>query len=258
MKTVSKIILFVASTVLGLVVQIAIARDPGVIQTLNQWFSFIPGFQSPILKLEEPVIPGLIYLVCALITVSILTYIIRVFADTKNLKRLSLIVNIFVILIIGLPISALLLYYIDLYPVSIMEDSLVLGPAIRIIINCILFGIVFLLIILFFSKQYYEKLKRPRKRCKLEICEAVTNRDFVVKSVVLENYLFEQCFSAMRNHEAIQPKQFYRITEMNWNKKKEVDHWSYYQNGEIILVPEEEFLPKLTLVDSVKDVKWEG
>lgn len=78
-------------------------------------------------------------------------------------------------------------------------------------------------------------------------------------TVIVDRMTYEDCYSAMKNNqEQLTIRQFFKIVEMNWNGKKEVDSWRYYQNGDFIRITDQELCKKLMVSEYSSQVQWQG
>lgn len=109
------------------------------------------------------------------------------------------------------------------------------------------------------KKAFYEKLQKGHKRCKLIVCTVLSDDNYEEGTVIVDRMTYEDCYSAMKNNqEQLTIRQFFKIVEMNWNGKKEVDSWRYYQNGDFIRITDQELCKKLMVSEYSSQVQWQG
>ena len=184
-KRVEEVLKLLLGIVLGLLVIFQFSEDRDVrsffefdleIQRTWQWDFAGNGY-----------IPLLIYVLCSMVGVLIITYIIRNFTNTRNIKKTAGFLNVFIQIFLGVPVTTMLYVLADPWIQKINLDVLF-----RVCIGAIIF------------------------------------------------------------------RQFFKIVEMNWNGKKEVDSWRYYQNGDFIRITDQELCKKLMVSEYSSQVQWQG
>lgn len=162
--------------------------------------------------------------------------------------------NIFIQLFLGIPITTIAYIFLDLLIQKLDWDVLF-----RIGLGAIVYAILFEGLCVTFEKAFYEKLQVGHKRCKLLVCTVIGDKTYEETSVIVRKLTFDDCYSAMKNNkEQLSMRQFFKITEMNWNDAKEVDSWRYYQNGDFIQETDEELCKKLMVAEYSSKVQWQG
>lgn len=250
-KTVIGVIKLLLGTFLGLFVIFQFSENEDV-------FDFFEMFGLKRLTLIEidfsNYLPFAIYVLASMIVVLILTYLIRFFTNTKNIKKTASVLNILIQLLLGIPITTMIYALIDSLIHLIDIDILF-----RICIGAIVYGVLFEGVCVFFEKAFYEKLKNGHKRCKLVVCNVIGDTSYEEGAVIVQKMNFEDCYSTMKNNGGnLAPKQFYKIIEMNWNNSKEVDSWRYYPNGDFIKETDEDLCKNLMRAEYAQKINWQG
>lgn len=195
-----------------------------------------------------------VYALVSLVFVLVVTYIIRFFTNTKNVKKTAAFLNVFIQLILGIPITAIIYIFFD----AVIE-KLELDALYKIGIGALIYAVFFEVICHIFEKAFYDKLKKGHKRCKLLVCNVVSNSAYEDGEVIAQKKTFEECYSLLKNNgEIIKIRQFFKIEELNWSGKKVVDSWRYYRNGDFIQETDEELCKKLMVSEYSSKVQWQG
>lgn len=252
-KVLKNVLKFIAGLILGFVVLLLMETAPDVIDTLH---IFVKGIDTPVIPVNAEVrTRWLIFIIADLVFVSLVTMLVRIFATSRNTDKLAEIVNVFAGIFAGIPFAALIFYAVD--RVLLDRAFTDTDPIVRILVSCLIYALLFMGIGMIFEKSYVKKLAKPKKNCRLQICEALSDTEYEVKEVLLRKKRFQECYTCLRNTDR-KPgsRQYFQIAEMNWTGKKEVDHWNYYGTGQLIEEPEEVFLPKMLLAEKAKNVHW--
>lgn len=200
------------------------------------------------------ILPIAIYVLVSMILVLTLTYVIRYFTNSKNVKQTASILNIIIQLFLGVPVTTMLYAILDSFIHRLDIDVLF-----RIVIGAIGYAMLFEGICIFFEKAFYEKLQKGHKRCKLIICNVLNETTYEEIKTIVQDMIFEDCYAVMMNNDnMLSARQFYKIVEMNWNKKKEVDSWRYYHNGDFVNETDEMLCKKLMLAEHAQNIQWQG
>lgn len=251
-KRVEEVLKLLLGIVLGLLVIFQFSEDRDV----RSFFEFDLGIQRT-WQWEfagNGYIPLLIYVLCSMVGVLIITYIIRNFTNTRNIKKTAGFLNVFIQIFLGVPVTTMLYVLADPWIQKINLDVLF-----RVCIGAIIYSVVFEMLCLFFEKAFYEKLQKGHKRCKLIVCTVLSDDNYEEGTVIVDRMTYEDCYSAMKNNqEQLTIRQFFKIVEMNWNGKKEVDSWRYYQNGDFIRITDQELCKKLMVSEYSSQVQWQG
>lgn len=199
-------------------------------------------------------LPLAIYLLCSIVGVLLITYLIRNFTNTRNIQKTARFLNIFIQLFLGVPITTVIYILAEPWLQKIDIDIVFL-----VCIGALAYSVVFELLCLFFEKAFYEKLQKGHKRCKLIVCTVVGDDSYEETTVIVGKMTYQDCYSTMQNNkEQLSIRQFFKIVELNWNGKKEVDNWRYYQNGDFIRITDEELCKKLMVSEHSANVHWQG
>lgn len=151
--------------------------------------------------------------------------------------------NIFIQLILGIPIAAILYALLEPFIGRLELDAIY-----KISVGAIAYAVFFEAVCKIFEKAFFDKLRKGHKRCELIICTAVSSSAYEESEVIAKKKTFEACYSLIKNNgEMIKPRQFFKISELNWNGKKEVDSWRYYRNGDFIRESDEELCKKICI-----------
>lgn len=238
--------------ILGICAIFLFSENPDVISFFDDIFG---NFRSDIMHIDFSVIlPFAIYVLISMVVVLILTYLIRFFTNSKNIKRTASLLNIAIQLVLGIPVTTMLYAFIDHFVQMINIDVLF-----RILIGSLIYAILFEGVCVLFEKAFYDKLKQEQKRCKLIVCTVRNDSAYEEGNVIVQKMTFEDCYSAMKNNgEKLSPKQFYKIIEMNWNNKKVVESWRYYYNGDFINETDENLCKSLIRAEYAKVINWQG
>lgn len=128
-----------------------------------------------------------------------------------------------------------------------------------IALSALLYAIIFMVICMIFEQAFYEKLKKGHKRCKLVICNVISSTSYEEGEVLVQKMTYDDCYSTMKNNgERLTVRQFFKITELNWSGKKEVDSWRYYHTGDFIRDTDEVLCQSLMRVVEARNVDWQG
>lgn len=251
-KGIAEIIKLLIGFILGIVVVFQFSTDKAVrsffeddieIERVWQWKTDMPLY----LQIS-------IYALVSLVFVLLVTYMIRFFTNTKNVKKTAAFLNIFIQLILGIPITAIIYILFD----DIMS-TLELEVLYKIAIGALIYAVFFEIICYIFEKAFYDKLKKGHKRCKLIVCNVVSDSAYEDGDVIIQKKTFEECYAVLRNNcEIIKIRQFFKIEELNWSGKKVVDSWRYYRNGDFIQETDEELCKKLMVSEYSSKVQWQG
>ena len=215
-KRVEEVLKLLLGIVLGLLVIFQFSEDSDI----RSFFEFDLGIQRTWQWnfAGNGYIPLLIYVLCSMVGVLIITYIIRNFTNTRNIKKTAGFLNIFIQIFLGVPVTTMLYVLADPWIQKINLDVLF-----RVCIGAIIYSIVFEMLCLFFEKAFYEKLQKGHKRCKLIVCTVLSDDNYEEGTVIVDRMTYEDCYSAMKNNqEQLTIRQFFKIVEMNWNGKKKL------------------------------------
>lgn len=251
-KSVAEIFKFLIGFILGIVAVFQFSADETIrnffeddieIKRVWEWKTDVPLY----LQIS-------VYALISLVFVLLVTYIIRFFTNSRNLKKTAVFLNIFIQLILGIPIAAIV--YVLLDPII---GALELDVIYKIGIGAIVYAIFFEIICKIFEKAFFDKLRKGHKRCKLTICTVVSGSTYEENEVLAKKKTFEDCYSLIKNNgDMIKIRQFFKIAELNWNGKKEVDAWRYYRNGDFIQESDEELCKKMMVSEYSSNVQWQG
>ncbi len=251
-KGIVEIIKLLIGFVLGIVVVFQFSADEAIrsffeddieIERAWQWKTDMPLY----LQIS-------VYALVSLVFVLLVTYIIRFFTNTKNVKKTAAFLNVFIQLILGIPITAIIYIFFD----AVIEN-LELDALYKIGIGALIYAVFFEIICHIFEKAFYDKLKKGHKRCKLIVCNVVSNSVYEDGEVIAQKKTFEECYSLLKNNgEIIKIRQFFKIEELNWSGKKVVDSWRYYRNGDFIQETDEELCKKLMVSEYSSKIQWQG
>lgn len=195
-----------------------------------------------------------IYVLLSVVFVLLITYMIRFFTNTRNLKKTAGFLNIFIQLFLGIPVTTIVYIFLDMLIQKLDWDVLF-----RIGLGAIAYAMLFESLCIFFEKAFYEKLQTGHKRCKLLVCTVINDTTYEETKVIVNKLTFNDCYSTMQNNkEQLAMRQFFKIVEMNWNNSKEVDSWRYYQNGDFIQKTDEELCKQLMVSEYSSQVQWQG
>ena len=199
------------------------------------------------------------FILCMVLIVLVLTYAIRIFADSKNIKILASILNMFVIFVVGIPVTTVVYMVLEQKVMFELEQFTNQDVLVRAIILCGLYAILFSVFCELLEVAYYDKLKKERKRCRLVICKAINEKEYVIDSVVVEKKTFPVCYNYMKNNkDLIKDKQFFKIIEMNWNYSKEMNSWRYYRTLELVEVDDEKLCLEMLQNEYLQNITWQG
>lgn len=251
-KGIVEIIKLLIGFVLGIVVVFQFSADEAIrsffeddieIERVWQWKTDMPLY----LQIS-------VYALVSLVFVLLVTYIIRFFTNTKNVKKTAAFLNVFIQLILGIPITAIIYIFFD----AVIE-KLELDALYKIGIGALIYAVFFEIICHIFEKAFYDKLKKGHKRCKLIVCNVISNSAYEDGEVIAQKKTFEECYSLLKNNgEIIKIRQFFKIEELNWSGKKVVDSWRYYRNGDFIQETDEELCKKLMVSEYSSKIQWQG
>lgn len=251
-KAVEGIIKFLLGAVLGLCMILLFSENQEVIfffENILGWNTveiFTINFSS--------ILPFAIYVLVSMIVVLSLTYLIRFFTNSKNIKRTASILNVIIQLFLGVPVTTMLYAVLDGFIHELDIDVLF-----RIGIGAICYAILFEGVCILFEKAFYEKLQKGHKRCKLVVCNVMNDTTYEEGKVIAQNMIFEDCYAVMTNNDnGLSPKQFYKIIEMNWNGHKEVDSWRYFHNGDFINETDDVLCQKMMRTEYAQNIQWQG
>ena len=102
-------------------------------------------------------------------------------------------------------------------------------------------------------------LKKGHKRCKVSVYEVKNESEYEEQKLLGKKLLFEECYNTMKNYdEDLLTRQFFIISEMNWNGKKEVDRWKYYSNHSFIHEDDEQLCRSLLQKEQNDGIVWQG
>lgn len=199
-------------------------------------------------------LPIAVYVLVSVIFVLLITYLVRFFTNTRNLKKTASFLNVFIQLFLGVPITVII--YILLDP---LLNQLEIDAIFKLGIGALAYAILFEIVCKAFEKAFYDKLQKGHKRCKLIVCTVVGDSAYEETKIIVEKMTFEECYSTMKNSgEQAVVRQFFKIVEMNWNGSKVVDEWRYYQNGDFIQENDEDLCKKLMVAEYATKVQWQG
>lgn len=251
-KHVEEIVKLLLGVVLGLFVIFQFSANEEVISFFSDDLGIQRFFEWDMETIGY--LPLSIYVLSSIILVLLITYSIRFFTNTRNLSKTASFLNIFIQLFLGIPITTIAYIFLDLLIQKLDWDVLF-----RIGLGAIVYAMLFEILCVTFEKAFYEKLQVGHKRCKLLVCTVVGDKTYEETSVIVRKLTFDDCYSAMKNNkEQLSMRQFFKITEMNWNDAKEVDSWRYYQNGDFIQETDEELCKKLMVAEYSSKVQWQG
>ncbi|MBO4864277.1 MAG: hypothetical protein J5517_07915 [Eubacterium sp.] len=191
-------------------------------------------------------------LIVVLIAGILITRFLHLFANSKNVDRLSVVIGIFVFIFISIPVSYII---ISMYAPYIYYSS---GSALLfILVYAVSYYLIMRLILYIFSSSYKKMLNKPFKNCRLCICEVTSNTEYDVVKVLAKRHTYEQCYTLLTNYTGdIGSKQFYQIQEMSVTGKKVIDHWNYHSNKDVMSGNEEDFLTRIYSKEFAKDISW--
>ena len=200
------------------------------------------------------IMPLAVYLLISVLVVLVITYLIRFFANSKNVKKRAAILNIIVQLFIGIPLTTMIYAFLDpLLQLTRFEVVLLIA------LSALLYAIIFMGTCMIFERAFYEKLKKGHKRCKLVICNVVSSTSYEEGEVLVQKMTYDDCYTAMKNNgERLTVRQFFKIIELNWSGKKEVDSWRYYKTGDFIRDTDEVLCQSLMRVVEAQNIDWQG
>ena len=152
---------------------------------------------------------------------------VRFISNSKNINTIKNISNYILFLIVGLPITHIILLF-DL-PFDIKNTT---G---YIIVYCLTFYVICRIIMAIFIASYYKILEKPLKNCRVVICKPTSSTTFEEISVFTKNLTFMECHSCIRSYagDDLNNKEFFKIEEVN-HSGKIIDSWNYYKTGENI------------------------
>ncbi len=220
------------------------------------FWEHIVGIQRPdMISLRfSGILPFAVYLLISVLVVLIFTYILRYFANSKNVKKRAAILNIVIQIFIGIPLATMLYAFLEPLLMKSGLDAVILT-----ILSAILYAVLYFAISTFFEQAFYEKLKKEHKRCKLIVCYVTGSSGYEETEIIVKNMTFEDCYSAMKNNrDRLGNRQFFKIQEMNWNGKKEVESWRYYHTGDIITDTDEQLCQSLMRAVEAQNIQWQG
>ena len=170
-KRVEEVLKLLLGIVLGLLVIFQFSEDRDV----RSFFEFDLGIQRTWQWdfAGNGYIPLLIYVLCSMVGVLIITYIIRNFTNTRNIKKTAGFLNVFIQIFLGVPVTTMLYVLADPWIQKINLDVLF-----RVCIGAIIYSVVFEMLCLFFEKAFYEKLQKGHKRCKLIVCTVLSDDNY--------------------------------------------------------------------------------
>jgi hypothetical protein len=254
-KTLANVCKLLLGMVVGFLVIFLLTTNE---EMLEIYSVLLPGFEQPDISITISSYKQLLILfaVCAAM-VFVVTQVIRYFTSTKNLNTATKFMDVFVEIFLGIPITTIIFLLFNTLTGGIL--GIIDNAGIRLIVYCIIYSCIFEAICILFEKTYLRVLKKGHKRCKLLICEAINEAEYREAKMVAGKMSFEDCYATMKNmDDTLTTRQFYRIVEMNWNGKKEVDWWKYYHNLNFIYEDDEELCKKLLKNEEANDIVWQG
>ena len=186
-----------------------------------------------------------IILIVALSVGLIFIRLMRLIVNSKNVKQIKIISEYLMFLIVGLPITHIILQY---------DLPSQLNTYIYIIFYILCFYLMCRIITALFVSSYFKILDKPVKNCRVVICHATSKTTFEVINTLIKNLTFDHCYNYINNYvgEPLKEREFFTIEEVSWLGKV-VDSHSYYKNGDLI-ESIDDFLVKCYSLD--KQVNW--
>ena len=182
---------------------------------------------------------ALVIIILLLVVGIIFTEFLRLFANTKSIKGLSVFLYIVITIIIAVPFARFVMIFIDGF---FVRSDFAMFATIR--------GIAFSILLRFqiyaFGFTYCKMLEKPVKNCKVILCEVINDTSCEIKRVLTRRMTYEQCFNYIRNYTIeIEPRQFFRILEKGFLGIGNITYWNYYRDGKPMDCSEEQFLSKM-------------
>ena len=192
---------------------------------------------------------ALVVIIVLLMIEIIFTEFLRIFANSKSLKGLAVILYIVITLIVAVPFARFIMIYID---GIFMNSDFAIFASVR--------GVAFSILLRFqihaFGFTYYKMLKKPVRNCMVILCEATSATSYEIKQALTKRMTFDQCFNFIRNYvDNIEPRQYFRIQEKGFMGIGNVAYWNYYRDGMPMECSEEKFLNKMYNLNQNKSLK---
>ncbi len=251
-KAIEKIAKFILGMILGAGMILLFSQDAEVNSFCKDIFGW--SFGKSVSINFSAIIPIAVYVLVSMIIVLSLTYLIRFFTNSRNVKKAASILNVIIQLFLGVPVTTMLYAVLDSFIHRLDTDVLL-----RIGIGAVAYALLFEGVCMLFEKAFYEKLQKGHKRCRLVICNVLNDSAYEEGEIVVDRMIFEDCYAVMtNNNNDLSSGQFYKIVEKNWNGKKDVDSWRYYHNGDFINETDEVLCRKLMLAEHAQSIQWQG
>lgn len=192
---------------------------------------------------------ALVVIIVLLMVGIIFTEFLRMFANSKSMKVLSVILFIVITLIVAVPFARFIMIFIDWI---FMSSDFAVFASIR--------GIAFSILLRFqiyaFGFTYYKMLMKPVRNCDVLLCEATSGTSYEIKQVLANKMTFDQCFNFIRNYSVdIEARQYFRIQENGFMGIGNIAYWNYYRDGKPMECNEDQFLNKLYNLNIGKSLK---
>lgn len=192
---------------------------------------------------------ALVIIIILLVVGIVFTGFLRIFANSKIIKRLTVINYIVITLIVAVPFARFLMMFIDIFLIS--TDFAIFAS-----IRGVAFSILLRFQIYAFGFTYNKMLNKPVKNCRVLLCNAINETEFKVERVLAKNMTFDQCFNFIRNYtNEIERGQFFRIQEKGFMGIGNIAHWNYYRDGQPMDCSEDNFIMKMYNSSVTKSLK---
>lgn len=248
-KPFKEVSLYFIGLIIGLLVLLVFPYNSEVSDIIGYFIKI--DIKSPIDLDNYNWVYKLIALIAVLSVGLFITRFLHIFANSKNVNKLAVIISVFVYIFISIPVSYIL---ISMYASYIYRTSE--SAELFIIVYAVSFSLIMRLILYIFSKSYKNMLNEPFKNCRLVICEVTSASTYDIIKVIAKRHTYEQCYTLLTNYTGeIGSKQFYQIQE-NGITGKVIDHWNYYSSRDVMVGKEEDFLTKIYSKEFAKDISW--
>ena len=173
---------------------------------------------------------------------------LHIFMDSRNLKVLKVVMYFITAIVVAIPFSV---WPTELI-VSTFRDRTEYDTS--IIYFAFFYALISRIIIYAVGFSYCKMLEKPRRNCRVLLCEVSSENGYDVKEIVLKRHTFNQCYTFIRNrNEDIAPGQFYQIKETTFFGLIKIGSWNYYRDGSVI--HDNDFMAKMFRAQVDKEKK---
>ena len=176
----------------------------------------------------------------------IITQVIRLFVNTKNIKVLSVILSMINTVIIVIPFTAIAIVFFN-------GSMLSFPSSLTFAMTGIGYAIIFRMVGYALNVSYVKYLEKPKKNFSVILCEADSYNTYAEIQVLAKHMTYEHAYNYIRNNvRELEIRQFYMIVEKSIFGLIRVAHWNYFRDGHPMNTTEEQFLSLIYNADHSK------